>query len=195
MNAEAARKLTLTPAEYLAMERSSPEKHEYYDGEVFAMAGASFNHNTIVGNAVTALNIALRDRPCRVCPSDLRIKIPATGLYTYPDASVVCHRPVFEDDAADTLLNPQVIVEVLSDSTEDYDRGTKFKSYRSIASFGDYLLVSQDEVLVEHHVRQPDGSWLMREHRAGERLELATLGCAVAVDDLYLKVFGEAGAA
>src|SRR5580692_8340387 len=103
MDAEAAQKLKSTPEEYLAMERSSLEKHEYCDGEVFAMAGASEEHNLIVGNVVTALNVALRRRPCKVYPSDLRIKIPATGLYTYPDASAVCHRPAFEDDTTDTL--------------------------------------------------------------------------------------------
>jgi Uma2 family endonuclease len=195
MNAEAVRKLMMTPDEYLAMERSSLEKHEYCDGEVFAMAGASKEHNLIVGNVVTALNNALRRRPCEVYPSDMRVKIPATGLYTYPDASVACHRPAFEDDTADTLLNPQVIVEVLSDSTEDYDRGTKFKNYRTIPSFVDYVLVSQAEVLVEHHVRQPDGSWLMREHRAGGRVELVSIGCGIDVDDLYLKVFSAAGPA
>src|SRR5580698_2706245 len=125
MNGEAAQKRSWTPDEYLAMERSSPEKHEYCDGEVFAMAGASEKHNLIVANVVGELRNLLRRRPCKVYPSDMRVKIPATGLYTYPDASIVCHRPAFEDDTADTLLNPQAIVEVLSDSTEDYDRGTK----------------------------------------------------------------------
>ena len=191
MSGEVAPKRTWTPAEYLAMERSSLEKHEYCDGEVFAMAGASEEHNLIVGNVVRELGNLLRRRPCKVYPSDMRVKIPATGLYTYPDASVVCHRPVFDDDKTDILLNPQVIVEVLSEATEDYDRGTKFKNYRTIPSFVDYVLVSQTEVLVEHHLRQPDGSWLMREHRAGQRIELVSIGCAVDVDELYLKVFGD----
>jgi Uma2 family endonuclease len=189
MSALVAQKVTLTPDEYLAMERASLEKHEYCDGEVFAMAGASWEHNLIVGNVVTALNIAVRRRSCQVCPSDMRVKVPATGLYTYPDASVVCDRPVFEDDKADTLLNPQVIVEVLSDSTEDYDRGTKFKNYRTIPSLVDYVLVSQTGGYVEHHVRQADGSWLMREHGTGERIELVSIGCGIDFDDLYLKVF------
>jgi Uma2 family endonuclease len=195
MNAMAAPKLTMTPDEYLAMERASLEKHEYCDGEVFAMAGASEAHNLIVGNVITALNVAVRRRPCKVYPSDMRIKVPATGLYTYPDASVVCDRPVFDDGKLDILLNPRVLVEVLSDSTEDYDRGTKLKNYRTIPSFVDYLLVSQREVLVEHHVRQPDGSWIMREHRAGGRIELASIGCGVDVDELYLKVFDAGSAA
>lgn len=190
MNALPAEKRT-TPAEYLDAERSSPEKHEYHDGEVFAMAGASEAHNLIVTNVLVALRAALGQRRCRVYPSDMRIKVPAVGLYTYADASAVCHRPEIEDEHGDTLLNPQVIVEVLSPSTEDYDRGTKFKNYRSIPSFRDYVLISQDEILVEHGVRCEDGSWLLREHRAGERIELGSIGCTVAVDDLYLLVFDE----
>ena len=153
------------------------------------MAGASEEHNLIVTNIVATLWIALRQRPCKVYPSDLRVKIPSTGLYTYPDASVLCDRPEFEDDAADTLLNPQVIFEVLSEFTEDYDRGTKFKHYRSITSFREYVLVSQTEILVEHSTRQDDGSWLLRDHHAGGRLVLASTGCEIAVDELYLKVF------
>ena len=189
MNAEAAQKKTWTPEEYLAWERSSDAKHEYFDGEVFAMAGASEEHNLLVSNIVATLWIALRQRTCKVYPSDLRVKIPSTGLYTYPDASVICDRPEFEDDTADTLLNPQIIFEVLSDSTEDYDRGTKFKQYRSIPSFREYVLVSQTEILVEHSIRQGDGSWLLRDHGAGERLLLASIGCEISVDELYLKVF------
>ncbi len=188
MSAEAAEKRVWTQDEYLAMERSSPEKHEYCDGEVFAMAGASKEHNLIVTNVVGELRSALRRLPCDVYPSDMRIKIPATGLYTYADASVTCDHPRFDDDKVDTLLNPQAIFEVLSDSTEDYDRGTKFKNYRSIPSLRDYVLVSQGEVLVEHFVRHADGSWLLRERRAGEQLDLGSIGCAIAVEELYLKV-------
>ena len=192
MNAEAARKRMWTPAEYLAAERSSPRKHELFEGELFAMAGASEAHNLIVANVIGEMRSALRQLPCKVYPSDMRVKVPATGLYTYPDASITCDRPAFEDDEADTLLNPQVIFEVLSDSTEDYDRGTKFKNYRTIPSLRDYVLVSQREVLVEHFVRQPDGTWVLREYRAGARLALLATGCEVDVDELYLKVFGPA---
>jgi Uma2 family endonuclease len=191
MSADVAEKRIWTPAEYLAMERASLEKHEFCDGEVFAMAGASKEHNLIVTNVVGELRAALRQRPCDVYPSDMRIRIPATGLYTYADAVVTCERPRFEDDQLDTLLNPQVIFEVLSDSTEDYDRGTKFKNYRSIPSLLDYVLVSQGEVLVEHFVRQGDGAWILRERRAGEALEIVSIGCTIAVEELYLKVFGE----
>lgn len=190
MTAEPARKPKWTPTEYLAAERASHQKHEFCDGEVFAMAGGSEAHTLIVANIVGELRSALRQRPCKVYPSDMRVKIPARGLYTYPDASAVCGRPEFEDDQADTLLNPQAIFEVLSDSTEDYDRGTKFKNYRSVASLRDYVLVSQSEILIEHFIRQPDGAWLLREHRAAAQIELASIGCAIAIDEIYLKVFG-----
>jgi Uma2 family endonuclease len=189
MNALPALKKTWTSEEYLAWERLQPEKHEFHGGEVFAMAGATFEHNLIVANVSGELRAALRQKPCRVCASDLRVKIPATGLYTYPDASVVCGRPEFEDGKLDTLLNPLVLVEVLSDSTEDYDRGTKFTNYRTIASFRDYVLVSTDKVLVEYATRKDDGSWVLREFRAGERFTLESVGIELVVDELYLKVF------
>jgi Uma2 family endonuclease len=189
MNAMPAVKKSWTPEEYLAWERSQPAKHEFHGGEVFDMAGATFEHNKIVVNVGAELRAALREKPCDVCASDLRIKVPATGLYTYPDASVVCGRPAFEDDTLDTLLNPTLLVEVLSVSTEDYDRGTKFKNYRTIPSFREYLLVATEKVLVETHTRMDDGSWVMREHNAGERVKLASIGCEIAVDELYLKVF------
>lgn len=177
------------PEEYLAWERLQPEKHEFFGGEVFGMARATFEHNQIVANVLGELRAALRQKPCRVCASDLRIKVPATGLYTSPDASVVCERPVFEDDKLDTLLDPLVLVEVLSSSTEDYDRGTKFTNYRTIPSFRDYVLISTDKVLVEYVTRQGDGSWVLRDFRAGERFTIESIGCGLLVDELYLKVF------
>lgn len=196
MSAEAAAKRTWTPAEYLAWERAAPEKHELHDGEIFAMTGASFAHNKIVGNVVRELGNALRDRPCDVTPSDLRVKIPAAGLYTYPDALVVCGEPQFEDAARDTLLNPTVIVEVLSDSTEAYDRGKKFRYYRSIPSLREYVLVAQDLPSVERHVCGEGGVWsLVQDLGAGGRLVLSSIGCEIAVDELYLKVFASVAAA
>ena len=189
MSSLPAIKKTWAPEEYLAWERMQPEKHEFHGGEVFDMAGATLEHNQIVINVGAELRALLREKPCRVCASDLRVKIPATGLYTYPDASVICGRPEFEDDKLDTLLNPLILVEVLSGSTEDYDRGTKFTNYRSIASFRDYVLISTDKVLVEYHTRKEDGSWVLREYRAGERFKLESVGCELAVDELYLKVF------
>ena len=191
MSAGPAPRKTWTPEEYLAWERRSPEKHEYFQGEIFAMTGASRAHNKIVVNLGGELRSALRQRPCEVYTSDMRVKIPATGLYTYPDVVVVCCEPVFEQDAElDTLLNPDVLFEVLSETTESYDRGRKFAQYRTLASLREYLLVSQGEALVEHYTREENGLWTFREHRAGGRVRLESIGCEVAVDEIYLKVLG-----
>ncbi len=189
MRAEPAEKRIWTAQEYLAWERLQPTKHEFFQGEIFAMAGATREHNLLVGNVVAELRNALRKKPCEVYPSDMRSNIPATGLYTYPDAVVVCGKPEFADEAHDTLLNPKVLVEVLSESSESYDRGKKFEQYRSVASFSEYVLVAQDQVLVEHFSRQPDGSWLLREARAGGRITLPSIDCTIEVDEIYLKVF------
>lgn len=189
MSAVAAEKRIWTPEEYLAWERASPEKHAFYRGEVFAMAGASRAHNLLVGNVVRLLGNALLDRPCESYPSDMRVRIQATGLYTYPDATALCQRPIFDDSEADTLMNPEVIFEVLSDSTEAYDRGDKFDQYRSIPSFNEYVLVSQDKVLVEHFVRQVDGSWNLRLLRKGDSLVIPSLRCELVVEEMYRKVF------
>jgi Uma2 family endonuclease len=189
MSALPAIKKAWTPAEYLAWERVQPDKHEFHDGDVLNMAGATFEHNQIVINVGAELRALLRHKPCRVCASDLRVKVPATGLYTYPDVSVVCGHPDFEDDKLDTLLNPLILVEVLSESTADYDRGTKFTNYRTIPSFRDYVLVSTDKILVEYHTRQDDDAWVLRDFRAGQRFKLESVGCELAVDELYLKVF------
>ncbi len=189
---EPAEKRKWTREEYLAMERASEVKHEYYAGEIFAMAGTSEAHNLVVGNLVSALNNALRKRPCRVYPSDLRVKIRAPEHYVYPDVTAVCGERDFEEGVEpETLLNPQVIFEVLSDSTESYDRGKKFEHYRTIPSLTEFVLVSQKERHIEHYARQPDGAWLLRERRAGERFSLAALGVDIEVDEIYIKVFEE----
>ena len=179
----------MSPEEYLAFERSSPEKHEYLWGEVFAMAGASYEHNFVVANLVGEFRAVLRQKPCNIFPSDLRVFIPATGRYVYPDGLIVCGEPRFSDEQNDTLCNPKVVFEVLSDTTEAYDRGDKFAQYRTIESLSDYVLLSQKEPLVEHFRRQADGSWVMRDHRAGTTLVIESVGCEVAVDELYAKVF------
>ena len=186
--------MPLSPADYLAWERKQPEKHEYFRGEVIAMAGATREHNLVVGNVVTRLTLALADRPCEAYPSATRVHVPATGLYAYPDASVVCGKVELDTTELDTLRNPSVIVEVLSPSTEAYDRGAKFEQYRTIPTFSDFVLVSSTRALAEHFARQPDGSWLMREHRAGGRIALS-IGVELAVDELYLRVFAAPGAA
>lgn len=188
--AEPAERSRMSPEEYLTLERASEVRHEYANGEVFAMAGGTREHSLIAGNIVRELGIALRDRPCEVHGSDLRIKITATGRYVYPDVSVVCDTPSFEDSGRDTLLDPLVIFEVLSDSTEAYDRGEKFEQYRTIPSFQEYVIVSQKKVRAEHFVRRPDGRWVLAVLGTGDRLELESIGCEIALDELYLKVFG-----
>lgn len=149
----------ITPDEYLQRERKAEYRSEYLRGEMFAMAGASANHNLIVLNAGSHLREQLKKKPCRVYPSDLKLRIEATGLYTYPDLSVVCGEPQFESDVCDVLLNPVVLVEVLSDSTEAYDRGKKFEHYRTIPSLKHYILIAQDRHSIDCFSRQVDDSW------------------------------------
>ena len=158
-----AAKRLLTTQEYLAIERRAEFRSEFYHGEMFAMAGASYEHTLVKDNMAGETRQQLKHGSCRVLTSDMRVKVDATGLYTYPDIAIVCGEPQFEDQVFDTLLNPRVLVEVLSDSTEKYDRGTKFRHYRQIPSLQEYVLAAQDRPAVERHVRQPDGSWLMTE--------------------------------
>jgi Uma2 family endonuclease len=186
--AEAAAHLPMTPVEYLAFERGSATKHEFVRGELFGMAGATREHSLLTTNIQGELRSALFDRPCEVHSSDLRVKIPITGSYVYPDATVACGELRFEDETFDTLMNPTVIVEVLSDSTEAYDRGEKFEGYRSVPSITDYVLVSQRAVRVDHYRRDADGSWRLFPLGPGETLELASIGARVEVDRVYHKV-------
>lgn len=186
---QAAQRSELSPQEYLALERSSEQRHEYADGEIFAMAGATHEHNLIAGNLFGELRQALLERPCVVYSSDMRIKSAATGRYLYPDVAAVCGDPAFEDETRDTLLNPAVIVEVLSNSTEAYDRGDKFAQYQAIPSCQEYVLASQKEPRIEHFRRLPDGTWLLRILRPGDRLVLESIGCEIDVARAYLKVF------
>lgn len=179
-------KVLLTPEEYLARERKAEFRSEYYRGETFAMAGASWEHTLIKDNLSHTLRIALGESSCRVVTSDLRVKVSATGLYTYPDVLIVCDEPRFEDGMFDTLLNPRVIMEVLSEFTAGYDRGDKFKHYRQITSLQEYVLVAQDEAYLERHVRQPNGGWLMSEFQGLERtLELTSVPVKIEFADIY----------
>lgn len=189
---EAAQRLKMTPQEYLAFERASDEKHKYVDGEIFPMSGGTREHSLLGANVTGELRSALLERPCEVHGSDMKIKTVAPPDYHYPDVSVICGQPVFEDETRDVLLNPKLIVEVLSDSTERYDCGDKFAGYRTIDTLQDYVLVSQKQVLVEHYHRLPDGTWIYRALRAGERLALASLESEIPVDRIYLKVFPQA---
>jgi Uma2 family endonuclease len=181
-------KTYLTPEEYLAFERKAEYKNECIDGEVFAMTGASREHNLITINLGREVSQQLRGRPCEAYASEMRVRIPERG-YMYPDLVVVCGTPRFEDGHLDTLLNPTVIIEVLSESTERYDRGRKFGLYRMIESLAEYVLVAQDEYRVEQYVKQPDGRWLLSDHRSPEDVvELASVQCALALGEVYEKV-------
>ncbi len=179
----------LSPAEYLANERQATDKHEFVSGELFAMARGTHEHHLIAGNVVTHLNGARRTRPCIVYPSDMKVRADIAADYHYPDASVVCGEPRFADDVRDVVLNPKLIVKVLSDSTERYDRGDKFARYQQIPSFTDYLLLSSKQVRVEHFAREADGSWRLRAHGPGDHISVASLSVEIEVDEFYRKVF------
>src|SRR5437016_3013728 len=177
MSAAPQRISKLTPAEYLAIERAAELRSEYYRGEMFAMAGGSARHSRIKTNVLVELGVRLKGHECAPYDSDLRVCVAATGLYTYPDASVICGPLEFDDEHRDTVLNPTVLVEVLSESSEAYDRGKKFNHYRRIESLQEYLLVSQDEPKIEHYLRCDDGSWKLTEAAGLEvTLRLPSLG-------------------
>lgn len=170
-------------AEYLAFEATSGTKHEYLNGEVFAMAGGTITHGALAVAMSTALSNALRDRPCRVLSSDVRVRSKATGLTTYADVTVVCDKVEVGSDDPHAVLNPRLIVEVLSDSTEAYDRGAKAAHYRRIASLREYVMVSQGEPLIEVYRRNERGKWeLSIEARRGEAAELTSCGEPIWID-------------
>ena len=179
----------LTPEEYLAIERQADYKSEYRNGEMFAMAGASEAHNTLVANILYLLVGQFKGRNCQAYSNDLRVKISPTGLYTYPDIVAVCGERNFEDQKQDTLLNPTVLIEVLSASTEAYDRGEKFEHYRSLESLSDYLLISQSKPKIEHFMRQPNNLWVLSEsHGLKDSIGIASISCTLALADVYDKV-------
>jgi Uma2 family endonuclease len=175
----------VTEEEYLRLERQAENKSEFHDGQMFAIAGGSLNHSLLATRAAALLD---RQMPagCRVLNADLRINIASSGTYTYADCGVVCGEPEFSSDQQDNLVNPLLIVEVLSPSTEGYDRGKKFELYRSIESFREYLIVHQDRRHVEHYSKQDDGSWLLREYSgAGATVDVGRLGVSILLGDLY----------
>jgi Uma2 family endonuclease len=181
-------KIRLTSEEYLALEREAESKSEFYKGEVFAFAGASERHNLIAANFLATIHRQLRSSPCRAYLSDMRITIPQTPHYTYADVVVVCGQPELDDDFKDNLLNPIAIVEVLSPSTESYDRGKKFESYQHISSLKEYVLVSQDRPRVEQFLRQTVGRWLYSETSGDSTINLTSIDCELLLKDIYEKV-------
>ena len=178
----------LTPAEYLALERAADVRSEFRDGTVVAMTGASRAHNLIVVNLGRELSLHLRGRPCETYTSDMRVRIAAHNVYTYPDVVVVRGEPRFEGAEVDTLLNPTLIIEVLSDSTERYDRGKKFGPYRSLPSLGEYLLVAQDEYSIDYYRRETDGRWIIGGAHGREATLALAGGYTLALDAVYERV-------
>ncbi len=180
----------VTPEEYLAMERAAEFRSEYYDGVMYAMAGTSFVHGTIIWNLASELRNSLRNSSCRGVTSELRVRVPPERLYAYPDIVVVCGERRFADDQADTLLNPTLIVEVLSKSTEAFDRGEKFAMYRRLASLQEYVLVSQNKAQVEVYRRQPGADqWVFSEKASLDAsVRFESINCEIRLAEIYRDV-------
>jgi Uma2 family endonuclease len=179
----------LTAVEYLAIERDAPVKSEFYAGEMFAMAGASREHNAVNENLSLEIGSRLKGSPCRTFSRDQRVLVDRTGLYTYPDLVIVCGTPEYAADDRDTLVNPRVVIEVLSPSTERYDRTTKFLHYRQLPSVEEYVLVAQDAAWCERYVRQPDGAWAQVQFVGLDAvLEFKSVPVAVPLADIYAGV-------
>ena len=178
----------ISPEEYIEMEIASDEKHEYFDGEVFAMGGAPSRHNIIAGNIHGDSRTQLRGTPCLPFNSDQRVKIEESGLRTYPDISIACE-PRFENEKQLDLLNPPVIFEILSPGTAADDRGEKFRHYRQIASLREYILVEQERPHIEHFIRQEKGGWLLVEYDGVDaELRLSSLQCVLRAAEIYERV-------
>ena len=186
----AAAQALFTPEEYLARERKALTKSEYRNGQIHAMPGASRAHCLITINVASELHFQLRARTCEVYSNDMRVRVSAAGLYTYPDVIVVCDEPRFDDTHFDVLLNPTVLIEVLSPSTAAYDRGEKFASYQKLDSLCEYVLVSQDRVRVEHYLRQEDEWNLTEYHSLVDVFQLPSIECELSLMAIYAKVQG-----
>ena len=184
------RQRLFTEEEYLSLEDEALEKSEFFQGRIYAMSGGSSNHSIISVNVTIAFGNSLRNRPCIVYNSDFRVKIPQANLYTYPDISVACGTPlIYTFKNTQTLTNPNLILEVLSSSTEKYDRTGKFESYKLIPTLTDYLLVAQDRTRVEHFVRQADKSWSCTVSEGLDAIvKIDTLECELPLAEIYLKV-------
>ena len=180
----------MTYAEYIAAEVVSQVRHEFLDGDVWEMAGGTPEHGALAAALIRELGATLRGKPCRVYTSDVRLRVVATGLSTYPDVSVVCGGLDTAAEDPDAITNPVVLVEVLSDSTEAYDRGAKAAHYRRIPSLREHVLVAQDEPRVEVYRRADGGRWELIETRPGEVVELASLGVRLEVSAIYANPLG-----
>ena len=182
-----AERTKLSATEYLAWEREQPQRHEFFQGEVFAMAGGSPRHNRLCAKVILTLGPGLESRGCGTMTSDQRVASPPDKRYVYPDVTIVCGKPEFQAGAADVLVNPSILFEVLSKTTADYDRGLKWEGYQTISSLTDYVLIAQSAVRVEQYHRNDDGTWRYRSAGPGERITIA--GVELVVDALYAGVF------
>lgn len=179
----------LSPEEYLEIERQSEERNEYFNGEMFAMAGGTPPHALIISNVVRELGQQLKRKPCQVYSSDLRLRVSPAGLYTYADVMIICGKIQLADGRKDTVMNPTLIVEVLSESTRDYDRGQKFQHYRSLPSLIDYLMVAQTESHVEHWTRQSEDRGLLVDYSdLGQIIQLPSIDCVLPMSEIYDKI-------
>jgi len=179
----------LSEQEYLEIERERETKNEFFRGKMFAMSGASRKHNRITLNISRRIDEQFDGRPCEVYQTDMRVKVSETGLYTYPDVVAVCHEPEFEDAFVDTLLNPQVIFEVASKSTEQYDRRIKFAHYKTLDSLMVYIMVSQEQPVVERFIRQADGQWLLWiGDNLNDELVVDCIDCRLKLSDIYARI-------
>ena len=180
----------ISPEEYLEIERRATYRSEYFDGEMFAMAGATRQHNRISTNLVSGIDHHLKSRDCNVYANDMRVHVPSTGYFTYPDVVITCGKEEFTDAQNDILVNPLVIIEILSDSTASYDRGKKFEHYRELASFVEYLLVEQRTPRVEQYVCQHSDQWLYRDIRGidDQNVTIYAIECSLSMQDIYHKV-------
>ncbi len=176
----------ISPETYLEQERAATEKHEYYKGEIFAMSGASLKHNKIFINLVADIKTKLKGKKCQPFGNDLRIHIPKNTLYTYPDISIICGDPELTDDHFDTAINPAVIIELLSKSTRNYDKGEKFTLYRDIESLQQYILVDTEKIYVEKHIRHADNSWQLTDYRQlANSFTIDTVQLTLSLLDVY----------
>ena len=181
--------IAISPQDYLALERISKEKHEYFQGKIVAMAGASLIHNRLVANLLGEIREALKNKPCEILPSDIRVSTPSRESYMYPDAVIVCGQPEMEDDKFDTLKNPVVIFEILSPSTEDHDRGRKFFFYRQIPSFKEYILVDSTKPFVEISRQEENGAWKFETVTDPDgQLFISSIGISIPMAEVYRNV-------
>lgn len=178
----------VTAEEYLALDRAAEFRSEYIDGDIIAMSGGSMRHARLSANVLGQFYMALQGSECEAFTSDFRVRV-ASRMYAYPDVVVVCGKPLLADERQDILLNPTVIVEVLSPSTEYYDRGVKFQFYRALESLKDYILVAQDQIRIEHYTRREANTWTLRDHQAAsETLLIESIGVSIPLVRIYERI-------